>query len=157
MAGFGLFAAIMMAMMSLFYLEQLPGKDKMERLEAELRREHGFYLAATDPIEMKLLVAKKKGDPMGLKVTCATRMDLRKHGPRAVQGILERVGRSALEHPDWSRRIGYVKLSHAGKPEVEITVRFEEPKARSALPANLMRGKPASKSTSKPPSKPTRK
>ena len=148
-AGFGLFAAILMAMMSLFYLEQIPGKDKMEALEAELRREHGFYLASTDPIEMRLLVAEKRGEPMGLKVICATRMDLRKQGPRAVQGIMERIGRTALEHPDWRRRIGYVKLSHAGKPEVEITVRLEEPKARIAVPANLMRGKPPSKPTGK--------
>ena len=143
----------MMAMMSLFYLEQIPGKDKLEQLESELRREHGFYLASTDPIDLELLLAKTKGEPMGLKVTCATRMDVRKNGPRAVQGILERIGKSALEHPDWRRRIGYVKLSHAGKPEVEITVRFEERKANIAVPANLVRGKP----TSKPPGKPTRK
>ena len=145
MAGFALIAAVMMALMSLFYLKQIPGKPEMDKLEAEMRKQHGSSLAAAEPIVMDIARAKKKGEKLGLKVTCVARKDLRKRGTRTVQNLLERLGRTALEHPDWKGRIGFVTLVHPEDPVMEITVRFApvkpvEPPSKIVVPAGMSRG-----------------
>ncbi len=65
-----------------------------------MRMQPGSALAASEPIGMDIARAKKKGEKLGLKVTCVARPDLRKRGARTVQNLLERLGRTALEHPD---------------------------------------------------------
>jgi len=145
MAGFALIAAVMMALMSLFYLKQIPGKPEMDRLEAEMRQQHGSLLASAEPIAMEIARPKQKGQKLGLKVTCVARPDLRARGERTVQSLLERLGRTALEHNDWKGRIGFVTLVHPEDPVIEITVRFAplEPvgvPTKIVVPAGMARG-----------------
>ncbi len=145
MAGFALIAAVMMALMSLFYLKQIPGKPEMDKLEAEMRRQHGSLLASSEPIGMEMAPPKQKGQKLGLKVTCVARPDLRGRGERVVQKLLERLGRTALEHPDWKGRIGFVTLAHPEDPVIEVTVRIAPEKpvevpAKAVAPAGMSRG-----------------
>ena len=119
--GFGIVSAIFLAILSVFYLRQIPNKEDMARLETDLRRQHGFFFAATTPIEIKLLMPEQEGDALGVVITCTFRHDLRQK-PDAIDLFLDRIGESALEHPDWRGRVGYARVVHTPDPARERTV-----------------------------------
>lgn len=110
--GLGIVTAIFMAVMSMFYLQQIPTQEDLNRLEDELRREHGIYLAAASPLDISLLHAEDDAERTGLRIECTMRVDLRKQ-PRAVELYLQRIADSVMDHPDWTGRIAYVTVAHA--------------------------------------------
>jgi len=119
--GFGIVAAIFLAILSVFYLQQIPNKEDMARLEADLRREHSMFFDSTAPIEIGLIMPETDGDPIGVRIACTFRNDVRKR-PETVDVFLERVGESALEHPDWKGRVGYAMVVHTPDPKRERRV-----------------------------------
>jgi hypothetical protein len=126
--GFGIIAAIFLAVLSVFYLQQIPNQEDMVRLETDLRREHNLFFDATAPIEIALVMPEKEGQPIGVRISCTFRADVRKK-PETVDTVLDRIGESALEHPDWRGRVGYAHVVHTPIPARERTV---EPKTETA-------------------------
>jgi hypothetical protein len=126
MAGFGLVAVVFMAIMSAFYLKQLPGKAQMKRLKSDLNIEHGLYLEADSAIEAKLIPAKRDGGELGLRVSCSLRPEVCQRGKPTVDAVLARIGRSAIVHPSLKRTVDYVTVVHDGKPATERTIRSGE-------------------------------
>ena len=119
--GLGTVTALFLAIMSVFYLQQIPTKADLERLSDDLRNEHGLYLSAATRVRLNLLQPQKEGDHMGLRVQCALRADIRQR-PETVKVYLGRIADSILTHPDWRGKIGYVTVSHIGDPEVTVTL-----------------------------------
>ncbi|MEM8884132.1 MAG: hypothetical protein AAGD14_08700 [Planctomycetota bacterium] len=124
--GFGVVAAIFLAILSVFYLQQIPSKEDMQRLESDLRREHGLFFAATAPISIELLMPKDGGDgAMGVAIDCTLRPDLRKRG-ETIDLFMQRIAESALAHPDWRGKVSFARVRHAADPKRERTVRADE-------------------------------
>jgi len=120
--GLGIVTAIFMAVMSVFYLQQIPTAEDLEQLEGDLRREHGLYLSASAPLKMSLIRPQDDGERTGLKIVCTMRPDLRQR-PGAVQVYLGRMADSVLHHPKWRGRIGYVTVAHSGENAPSVTRR----------------------------------
>ena len=129
--GLGMVSAIFMAVMSMFYLQQIPTKADAERLEEEIRREHSLYLAAASDIEVTVVRPQEEGDRTGIRVVCSLRADLRRE-ERAVALYLTRIADSILVHPDWRGKIGYATVAHAPPVKAEVT---RHPAAKTGLPA----------------------
>lgn len=136
-AAFGIVAAIFMAILSVFYLRQIPNKEDMARLEADLRREHSMFFDATAPIDIDLVMPAREGDPIGVRIACSFRADVRKRS-ETVDLFLERVGESALQHPDWRGRVAFARIVHTSAPERERTV--EAKRARADLGGDRPKG-----------------
>jgi hypothetical protein len=117
--GLGIVTAIFMAIMSVFYLQQIPTKEDLRRLEDDLRREHGLYLAAAAPLELTL-VRPDDGSRAGVRVLCTLRPDIRRQEP-TVALYLTRMAESVLKHPDWRGRLGFVTVHHAPPLTAEVT------------------------------------
>jgi len=126
--GFGIVAAIFLAILSVFYLQQIPNKEDVARLETDLRREHSLFFDATAPIDIQLVMPEQEGQPIGVRIACTFRADVRKR-PETVDIFLDRIGESALEHPDWRGRVGYAQVVHTPDPARE---RMIEPKTETA-------------------------
>lgn len=118
--GLGTVTALFMAIMSVFYLQQIPTKADMERLADDVRNEHGLYLSAATRVVVRLIQPEKKSDRLGLTLTCALRADIRKR-PETVRLYLARIGDSVLSHPDWRGKVAYVTVIHAAEPEMKVT------------------------------------
>lgn len=118
--GLGIVTAIFMAVMSVFYLQQIPTAEDLAQLEGDLRREHGLYLSASAPLELMIVRPKAEGERTGLKIVCTMRPDIRKRAG-AVQVYLARIAESVLHHPKWQGRIAYVTVAHAGKGGASVT------------------------------------
>jgi hypothetical protein len=129
--GLGTVTALFMAIMSVFYLQQIPTKADLERLSDDIRNEHGLYLSAANRVVVRLIHPQKEGDRMGLRVECALRQDIRQR-PETVTLYLGRIGDSILTHPDWRGKIAYVTVAHAGTPETTVT--RQEGATAAALP-----------------------
>ena len=115
--GLGIAAALFLALMSMFYLQQIPGQDDLDRLEADLRREHGLFLASAAPVDISLLRPKGDQERTGVRVVCTMRPDIAKR-PKTVEAYLDRIAESVLEHPNLKGRIAYARVEHA--PPLEI-------------------------------------
>ena len=124
--GFGCLAAVFLALLSVFYLKQLPTQDDASRLASDLKIEHDFVLAANQPFEVELVRTREKGKRVGVRITCALRPGLTRN-PKQVDLCLQRLGQSALIHPEWSGRIRYAEVVHAGLPERSLKVVPVEP------------------------------
>jgi hypothetical protein len=126
--GLGIVTALFLAVMSIFYLQQIPTQADLDRLQDDLRVEHGLYLSAAAGMEVKLIRPEDDAERTGLEVVCTLRADIRRH-PKTVELYLARIGDSILSHPDWRGKIGYVVISHAAKPVGSVTRRPARPKA----------------------------
>ena len=123
--AFGILAAIFMAVMSVYYLRQLPTQADLDSVEPAIRREHGIYLASTSPLTLKILPTQGDGDGVGVDVSCAFRPDIRKSS--ASVGLhLGRIARTVLNSPRLKGRIQYVTCRHAVDPALSRTVRAGE-------------------------------
>jgi hypothetical protein len=129
--GLGTVTALFMAIMSVFYLQQIPTKADLERLSDDIRNEHGLYLSAASRVAVKLIHPQKEGDRLGLRVTCGLRADIRQR-PETLNLYLGRIGDSILAHPDWRGKVAFVTVAHSGDPEVSIT--RQEGASAAALP-----------------------
>ncbi len=118
--GLGTVTALFMAIMSVFYLQQIPTKADLERLADDLRNEHGLYLSAATRVVVRLVQPEKEGDRLGLRVQCALRADIRQR-PDTVNLYLGRIGDSILTHPDWRGKVAYVYVEHTADPELTVT------------------------------------
>lgn len=118
--GLGTVTALFMAIMSVFYLQQIPTKADLERLSDDIRNEHGLYLSAANRVVVRLIHPQKEGDRLGLRVQCSLRADIRQR-PETVNLYLGRIGDSILAHPDWRGKIAYVNVVHAGSPDTTVT------------------------------------
>ncbi len=118
--GLGMVGSIFMAVMSMFYLQQIPTKEDAEKLEEDIRREHSLYLSAASDIEVTVLRPQQEGDRTGIRVVCSLRPDLRRE-PQAVFLYLTRIADSILVHPDWRGRIAYATVAHAAPLTTEVT------------------------------------
>jgi hypothetical protein len=118
--GLGTVTALFMAIMSVFYLQQIPSKADLERLADDIRNEHGLYLSAATRVNVKLIHPQKEGDRLGLKVACGLRADIRQR-PETVNLYLGRIGDSILAHPDWRGKVAYVTVTHTVAPESSVT------------------------------------
>jgi hypothetical protein len=118
--GLGTVTALFMAIMSVFYLQQIPTKADLERLADDIRNEHGLYLSASSRVNVKLIHPQKDGDRLGLKVICGLRADIRQR-PETVNLYLGRIGDSILGHPDWRGKVAYVTVAHGATPELTVT------------------------------------
>lgn len=116
----GIITALFMAVMSMFYLQQIPTKGDLEGLEDTVRLEHGLYLSSAARIETSLLRPQTDGERTGVRVALTLRADIRKR-PNSVELYLGRVAESILVHPDWRGRIAYVTVVHAARPKVSVT------------------------------------
>ncbi len=103
-----------MALMSMFYLQQIPTRADLERLEKDIRREHGLYLSAIAPIEVTLVRPGEDGGRSGLDIKVVMRADLRKH-PQTIDLYLKRIAESVVEHPDWQGKITKVSVAQFKK------------------------------------------
>ena len=128
--GLGIVTALFMAVMSMFYLQQIPTKEDLQGLEDSLRVEHGLYLSSAARIETSLLRPQQEGDRTGVRVALTLRADIRKR-PRSVETYLARIAESILAHPEWRGRIGFVTVVHAARPKVSVT-RFAASEADKA-------------------------
>jgi len=118
--GFGVVGAIFLAILSGFYLQQIPNKEDMARLATDLRQEHGYYFEAEAPVDVQLIMPEREGDPLGVRVACTFRTDVRKR-PEAVDILLGRVGASVMQNPEWRGRVAYATVVHAAEPARERT------------------------------------
>lgn len=133
-----------MALMSMFYLQQIPNKTDIERLGVDLKQEHAKVLAAQAPLEIKLVRTEKKGSRLGLRIVCSFRESIRSQ-KRAVDTMLDQIGSSALEHPNWKGRVRFVEVVHAVAPEQHRVVRSSARSApRSAPPGSRQGAAPGS-------------
>ena len=126
--GLGIVTALFLAIMSMFYLQQIPTKADLERLEDDIRRAHGIYLSAAHPITASLIRPEEgddEGKRTGVRVLCTMRQDLRQH-PRTVKLYLERIADGVIEHPDWRGRVAYVTVQHAVEPLLDVTRQIGE-------------------------------
>ncbi len=112
----GVVAAIFMAVMSVFYLGQLPSQAELDGLEPVIRREHGIYLSSTAPVSMTLILPDSEGVGVGVRLDCALRPDIRRR-PGSVDLHLDRIAETLLESPELKGRIHYVTVAHSVKPE----------------------------------------
>lgn len=115
--GLGIAAALFLALMSMFYLQQIPNQQDLERLEADLRREHGLFLASAAPLDIRLVMPEKDGERPGVGIVCTLRPDVVKR-PEAVEAYLDRIADSVLEHPEFQGRVAWAKVSHS--PPLQI-------------------------------------
>jgi hypothetical protein len=141
-AGFGLLGAFFMALMSMFYLQQIPNKADIDRLRTDLKQEHGMILAAKAPLQVELVRTKKQGSRIGLRVVCALRPAVRRQ-KASVDTMLDQIGESVLQHADWKGRIRFVEVVHSASPQQHRVVRPEPkvmPKAmpQAAAPGSLV-------------------
>jgi hypothetical protein len=118
--GLGTVTALFMAIMSVFYLQQIPTKADLEHLSDDIRNEHGLYLSSATRVTVKMIHPEKEGEKLGLRVQCSLRADIRQR-PETVGLYLGRIGDSILAHPDWRGKLAYVIVSHVGEPQVTIT------------------------------------
>ena len=118
--GLGIAAALFMALMSMFYLQQIPTEHDMAQLEADLRREHGLFLSSGTPLEIRLVMPEQEGGRPGVHVQCALRPDLAKR-PEAVEAYFDRLADSVLEHPEFKGRVAWATVAHAPPLKVERT------------------------------------
>ncbi|MHC4134449.1 MAG: hypothetical protein ACYTDU_18715 [Planctomycetota bacterium] len=118
--GLGIVTALFMAIMSMFYLQQIPTKDDLQGLEDSLRVEHGLYLSSAARIETSLLRPHKDGERTGVRVALTLRADIRKR-PKSVEVYLTRIAESILVNPEWKGRITFVTVVHAARPKVSVT------------------------------------
>jgi hypothetical protein len=116
--GLGIVTALFLAVMSMFYLQHLPSKADLARLETDLRQEFGLYLSSAAPIELNFHKPDGEKGRLGIDVVCTMRPDLRKR-PNSVGLHLDRIAESILDHPDWRGKIGSVTVSHA--PPLAVT------------------------------------
>jgi len=138
--GLGTVTALFMAIMSVFYLQQIPTKADLERLSDDIRNEHGLYLSAATRVVVRLIHPQKGSDRLGLKVGCSLRADIRQR-PETVNVYLGRIGDGILSHPDWRGKIAYVTVGHLGEPE--ITVTRQEGATSAVLPPPRPPARPA--------------
>jgi hypothetical protein len=135
--GLGIVTALFMAIMSMFYLQQIPTKGDLEALEDSLRVEHGLYLSSAARIETSLLHPQQDGERTGVRVALTLRADIRKR-PKSVDLYLARIAESILVNPAWRGRVAFVTVVHAARPKVSVT-RYAAPEpdetASSRLPA----------------------
>ena len=127
--GFGIVTVVFMAIMSMFYLQNVPGKADLERLEGSLRDEFGLYLAAAAPLKLSFLEPEQEGRRIGVEVTCSLRPDLMKR-PTTVSLYLDRMAESILSHPDWRGKVDLVTVSHAPPLTLSRTRRTAERPSR---------------------------
>jgi len=126
--GLGIVTALFLALMSMFYLQQIPTAEDLRRIDADLRREHGLYLTAADPIVMTLIRPGGTERKTGVRLVCTLRADIQKR-PSSVANHLDRIAQSVLEHPDLKGRIGYVVATHPAPATCERTVRADRAQA----------------------------
>jgi len=126
--GLGIVTALFMAIMSVFYMQQIPSKADLARLESDIRNEHGLCLSTTAPLEVRLELPDGKGSRTGLNVSCVMRPDLRRR-PEAVALYLERIADSVLANPDWQGRISRVTVEHVAEPKMSRTRGVDAPQA----------------------------
>jgi len=120
--GLGIVTALFLAIMSVFYLQQIPTKADLERLADDLRHEHGLYLSAAAKLDVALLHPQEDKGITGLRISCALRPDIRQQ-PETVRVYLSRLADSILDHPEWRGRISHVTVIHAVPPELAVTRR----------------------------------
>ncbi|MGH7163806.1 MAG: hypothetical protein ACREID_10010 [Planctomycetota bacterium] len=113
-AGLGLVACVVLAIMSVFYLQRIPKKGDIPTLQDDLRRQHGLCLSAIAPLEITEAPPRGEGRPSGLKVSCTMRPDIRDHEV-LVDRYLGRIADSVLQHPAWRGRIEYVTVTHVAE------------------------------------------
>ena len=118
--GLGIVTAIFMAVMSVFYLQQIPTAEDLDQLQGDLRREHGLYLSSSAPLKLDLVRPKDEGERTGLRIVCTMRPDIRKK-PGAVEVYLARMAESVLLHPKWRGRIASVTVAHSGEGAPSVT------------------------------------
>ena len=118
----GIVCALFMALMSMVYLQHVPGKADLERLERDLRDKFGPYLSAAAKVELAFLEPENEGRRLGVEVKLALRQDLRKRPP-TVDAYLLRIARRVLDHPEWRGKIDLVRIQHTAKPTVTKVVR----------------------------------
>lgn len=112
----GVVSAIFMAIMSVFYLGQLPSQAELDRLEPVIRREHGIYLSSTAPVAMTLILPETDGVGVGVRLDCSLRPDIRRV-PASVDLHLDRIAETLLESPELKGRINYVTVAHTTAPQ----------------------------------------
>jgi len=146
--GLGIVTALFLAIMSVFYLQQIPTKADLERLADDLRHEHGLYLSAAARLDVTLLQPQEERGITGLRVSCALRPDIRQQ-TETVRVYLSRLGDSILDHPQWRGRISHVTVIHAVPPELSVTRTPADVEAARRNPAPR-----AEKPAGKPPETP---
>jgi hypothetical protein len=119
--GFGVVAAILMALLSAFYLKQIPNREDIESLVADLTAEYGPVLDRSSPLDVELIMPAEEGDPIGVRISCALRADVRKRA-ETVDVQLDRIAESTLQHRDWRGRVGYATVVHTPEPRRERRV-----------------------------------
>ena len=112
--------AIFMAIMSMFYLQQIPTQADLDQLEDDIRREHGLYLSAAAPLNVTLTRPQNEGERSGVEIRVAMRPDLRNKKKTATL-YLNRIAESVLIHPDWIGKIGYVRVAEFRAGGVSVT------------------------------------
>ncbi len=123
--GFGVVTVVFMAIMSMFYLQNVPNKADLDRLEGSLRDEFGLYLASAKPLKLSFLEPEEEGRRIGVEVICSLRPDLMKR-PTTVSIYLDRMAESILSHPDWRGKVDHVTVSHAHPLTLSCTRRSVE-------------------------------
>ncbi len=123
--GLGVVTVVFMAVMSMFYLQNVPSKADLLRLETDLRDEFGMYLSAAAPMKLIFLEPEEEGRRIGVGVTCCLRPDLMKR-PTTVSIYLDRMAESILSHPDWRGKVDLVTVSHAHPLTLSCTRRAAE-------------------------------
>lgn len=126
----GIVTALFLALMSMFYLQQIPTTEDLRRVEPEIRREHGLYLGASEPLRFAIVRHAREGERTGVRVVCTLRPDIQKR-PSSVDNHLDRIGRTILDHPDLKGRISFVTVQHSDPLPRERTVRLGEPAPRT--------------------------
>ena len=156
MTGFLLLGGVFLAILSAFYLKQIPGKDAIEALSRDLRLEFRHVLEPEEPLEIKLVPAERKGQQMSLRVRCALREKLPFPTAEPHRDALRQIGEVALRHPAWKGRVAFVSVRNEAEPKLAEKVRppkldrMPVGQQRVALPST----KPASRPAVRPASRP---
>lgn len=131
----GVLSCVFLSMMAGVYLGNLPSKEDLARIEAQIRQEHGHSLSSVAPVEVKLLMPTEGRPSLGLAISCSLRADIGRD-PALVDLSLDRIGQSILESPEWAGRIRFVQMTQVAQETRTRTVRPRVPATAAAPPAS---------------------
>ena len=117
MTGFLLLGGVFLAILSAFYLKQIPGKEAVEALSRDLQMEFGHLLEADHPLEIKLVPPQRKGQQMSMRVRCVLRAKLPLLTPDPHRDALRQIGEVALRHPSWTGRVAFASVQNEASPK----------------------------------------
>jgi hypothetical protein len=118
MAGFALLGGVFLAILSAFYLKQIPGKDDIEALSKDLQAQFGPFLEPEQPLEVKIVPAEREGQQMSIRVRCVLRQKLPLQTAEPQRDVLRQMGELTMIHPSWVGKVAFASIENQSDPKL---------------------------------------